>query len=36
VRRLAKKVARKASAREKKLERYIESDERVDKPKQRW
>jgi len=33
---LAKKVARKASAREKKLERYIESDERVEKPKQRW
>jgi ATP-binding cassette subfamily F protein 3 len=36
VRRLAKKVARKASAREKKLERYIESDERVDKPTPRW
>ncbi len=33
---MAKKVARKASAREKKLERYIESDERVEKPKQRW
>lgn len=36
VRRLAKKVARKALAREKKLERYLESDERVEKPKQGW
>jgi ATP-binding cassette subfamily F protein 3 len=36
VRRLAKKVARKATSREKKLERYLESDERVEKPKQRW
>ncbi len=29
----SKKVARKARARERKLERYLESDERVDKPK---
>jgi len=36
VRRIAKKVARKAKSREKKLERYLESDERVDKPKQSW
>ena len=36
VRRLAKKVARKATAREKKLEHYLESDERVEKPNQRW
>ena len=36
VRRYAKKVARKAKSREKKLERYLESDERVDKPKQGW
>jgi ATP-binding cassette subfamily F protein 3 len=36
VRRIAKKVARKALAREKKLERYLESDDRVDKPKQGW
>ncbi len=36
VRRLAKKVARKATSREKKLERYLESDERVEKPKLRW
>jgi ATP-binding cassette subfamily F protein 3 len=32
----AKKVARKARARERKLERYLESDERVDKPTTRW
>jgi ATP-binding cassette subfamily F protein 3 len=32
-RRLAKKVARKAKAREKKLERYLASDERVEKPR---
>ncbi len=32
----SKKVARKARARERKLERYLESDERVDKPKQHW
>jgi len=36
VRRLAKKVAAKAKSREKKLERYVESDERVDKPKLGW
>lgn len=32
VRRYAKKVARKAASREKKLDRFIESDERVEKP----
>ena len=36
VRRYAKKVAHKAASREKKLERYLDSDERVDKPKQGW
>ncbi len=36
VRRIAKKVARKALAREKKLERYLESDGRVGKPKPGW
>ena len=36
VRRYAKKVARKAKSREKKLERYLESDERVEKPGQSW
>jgi ATP-binding cassette subfamily F protein 3 len=36
VRRLAKKVAKKAKSREKKLDRYLESDERVEKPKQSW
>lgn len=36
VRRYAKKVARKAKSREKKLERYINSDERVEKPEQTW
>jgi ATP-binding cassette, subfamily F, member 3 len=36
VRRYAKKVARKAKSREKKLERYLESDERLDKPKAGW
>jgi ATP-binding cassette subfamily F protein 3 len=35
-RRYAKKVARKASARQKKLSRYVESDERVQKPKESW
>ena len=34
VRRVAKKVANKAKSREKKLDRYLESDERVEKPKQ--
>jgi ATP-binding cassette subfamily F protein 3 len=36
VRRIAKKVAKKARAREKKLERYVESDERVEKPRLTW
>jgi ATP-binding cassette subfamily F protein 3 len=36
VRRLAKKVAKKAKSREKKLDRYVASDERVEKPKQSW
>ncbi|MGW8143819.1 MAG: ribosomal protection-like ABC-F family protein [Anaerolineales bacterium] len=36
VRRYAKKVARKAKSREKKLERYLESDDRIEKPKQSW
>jgi ATP-binding cassette subfamily F protein 3 len=35
-RRYAKKVARKASAREKKLARYVESEDRVEKPKESW
>jgi ATP-binding cassette subfamily F protein 3 len=35
-RRYAKKVARKAQAREKKLERYLASDERVEKPVLSW
>ena len=36
VRRYAKKVAKKAKSREKKLERYLNSDERLEKPKQSW
>ncbi|MFW6062723.1 MAG: ribosomal protection-like ABC-F family protein [Chloroflexota bacterium] len=36
IRRYAKKVARKAKSREKKLKRYLESDERVEKPGRRW
>ena len=36
VRRLAKKVAIKAKSREKKMTRYLESDERVEKPKPSW
>lgn len=36
VRRYAKKVARKALSREKKLERYLDSEERVEKPKEHW
>ncbi len=36
VRRLAKKVMRKALSREKKLDRYLASDERVEKPAQSW
>jgi ATP-binding cassette subfamily F protein 3 len=36
VRRIAKKVAVKALAREKKLERFLESDQIVEKPKPSW
>lgn len=36
VRRYAKKVAKKALSREKKLERYLGSEERVEKPGQSW
>ena len=36
VRRLAKKVAKKALSRERKLERFLDSDERVEKPKPSW
>ncbi len=36
VRRYAKKVARKAKSREKKLDRFLQSDERVKKPKKGW
>ena len=36
VRRIAKKVAKKAKSREKKLERYLASGERIDKPKLSW
>jgi ATP-binding cassette subfamily F protein 3 len=36
VRRIAKKVAKKAKSREHKLERYLESDERIEKPKESW
>ncbi|MBC8075573.1 MAG: ABC-F family ATP-binding cassette domain-containing protein, partial [Chloroflexales bacterium] len=36
VRRYAKKVAKKAKSRERKLERYMESDERVAKPQAGW
>jgi len=32
----AAKLARQARARERKLERYLESEERVEKPRQRW
>ena len=35
-RRYAKKVAKKALSREKKLDRYLDSDERVEKPRQGW
>ncbi len=34
--RLAKKVAKKSKSREKKLERYLESGNRVEKPKRSW
>jgi ATP-binding cassette, subfamily F, member 3 len=33
---IAKKVAKKAGAREKKLERFVESDDRVEKPHEAW
>jgi len=36
VRRIAKKVAKKALSREKKLERYLGSEERVEKPGESW
>ncbi len=36
VRRIAKKVAVKAKSREKKLDRYLQSDERVEKPESPW
>lgn len=36
VRRYAKKVAQKAASREKKLQRYLDSDERLEKPKAGW
>jgi len=36
VRRIAKKVAKKALAREKKLERYLDSEDRVERPDQDW
>ncbi len=36
VRRLAKKIAKKALAREKKLSRYLEDEERVEKPQLNW
>ena len=36
VRRYAKKVAKKAISREKKLDRYLESDERIEKPVPGW
>ena len=36
VRRIAKKVAKKALSREKKLDRYLESEDRVGKPKPSW
>lgn len=36
VRRYAKKVAKKAKSREKKLKRFLDSDDRVEKPEQSW
>ncbi|NIM92236.1 MAG: ATP-binding cassette domain-containing protein [Anaerolineales bacterium] len=36
IRRYAKKVAKKAISREKKLERYLKSEDRVEKPKGSW
>lgn len=36
MRRYAKKVARKGLAKKKRLERYLESEERIEKPLERW
>jgi ATP-binding cassette subfamily F protein 3 len=36
VRRIAKKVAKKAASREKKLDRYLDSEERLERPKTAW
>lgn len=36
LRRYAKKVAKKATSRKKKLERYLDSEERVEKPREGW
>lgn len=36
LRRYAKKVAKKAKAKEKRLECYLDSDERVEKPEEKW
>ena len=36
LRRYAKKVAKKAKAKEKRLERYLDSDQRVEKPEEKW
>lgn len=36
LRRYAKKVAKKATGRKKKLERYLDSEERLEKPKEGW
>jgi ATP-binding cassette subfamily F protein 3 len=36
LRRLSKKVARTAKVRERKLEKLLESDEKIEKPKQQW
>ena len=36
VRRIAKKVAKKALSREKKLDRYLDSEDRIEKPKSSW
>ena len=36
VRRIARKVAKKAKVREKKLERYLDAEDRIEKPEQSW
>ena len=36
VRRIAKKVAKKAASREKKLERYLDAEERIERPRPSW